>query len=374
MTDDRLDDLMASMAPITEPQAAGLPLSGPEADLLEAIMSDNRGEPVEPGSDEDDTDTVKGTGVVQLKGRRPRHRRGRVLAAAAVAAAVLLTTFAWQQQRDTEEGRAWAAELVEMAETSPRLLLDRPGWSITRADQYDAEQGEMTFEGDGRELGLYWIDRSELEDRIVDREHSAEPLDDHQVVGQTAKVMRYDGTQSYLAIWTLGDHTLEARIDDDSAEGFLDLLDGLQLVDVDTWLGAMPASVVKPDGKAAAVDEMLADIPQPSGFDASDLKAGDRVQDRYQLGAQVSGAVTCAWIEQWITATDAGDGARVKEAVDAMATSHDWAILVEMNAEGDYPEVVWELADAMATDAPVAGGRPMTIRESYSEGLGCAGR
>jgi hypothetical protein len=43
-----------------------------------------------------------------------------------------------------------------------------------------------------------------------------------------------------------------------------------------------------------------------------------------------------------------------------------------MNAEGDYPEVVWELADAMATGAPVSGGVPLTVRESYVDSLGCS--
>jgi hypothetical protein len=42
-----------------------------------------------------------------------------------------------------------------------------------------------------------------------------------------------------------------------------------------------------------------------------------------------------------------------------------------MKATGDYPIVVWQLADAMATDSTVPGGRPMTIEESYRDSLGC---
>ena len=56
-----------------------------------------------------------------------------------------------------------------------------------------------------------------------------------------------------------------------------------------------------------------------------------------------------------------------------MATSTSWPILREMNAEGDYPEVLWELAAAMDTGASVPAGRPMTVEETYTESLGCPG-
>ena len=85
----------------------------------------------------------------------------------------------------------------------------------------------------------------------------------------------------------------------------------------------------------------------------------------------MAGAVACAWIGRWLEATDAGNRVAASAAVAAMATSHRWAVLKEMNREGAYPEVLWELADAMPADAPVSGGRPLTIRESYGAALGC---
>jgi len=42
-----------------------------------------------------------------------------------------------------------------------------------------------------------------------------------------------------------------------------------------------------------------------------------------------------------------------------------------MNEEGDYPEVVWELADAIATEGIVMGGKPLTVEETYADSLGC---
>jgi hypothetical protein len=43
----------------------------------------------------------------------------------------------------------------------------------------------------------------------------------------------------------------------------------------------------------------------------------------------------------------------------------------EMTAEGTYPEVLWELADAMQGDGTVRGGRPLTVEETYEDALGC---
>ena len=78
-----------------------------------------------------------------------------------------------------------------------------------------------------------------------------------------------------------------------------------------------------------------------------------------------------AWIERWIDARQSGDDAAAAEAADAMQGSRRWAILREMNAAGDYPEVLWEFADAMNGDGTVMGGRPLDVEGNYKEGLGC---
>jgi hypothetical protein len=58
---------------------------------------------------------------------------------------------------------------------------------------------------------------------------------------------------------------------------------------------------------------------------------------------------------------NAGDTERIKQAVDAMKTSHSWKILREMGPEGGYPEFVSEYADAIAKNQPA----------NYRQGLGC---
>ena len=49
-------------------------------------------------------------------------------------------------------------------------------------------------------------------------------------------------------------------------------------------------------------------------------------------------------------------------AAQVLATSHDWPVLQQMDDRGDYPEVLWQLADQAA-----AGQLP----DWYADGLGC---
>jgi hypothetical protein len=87
--------------------------------------------------------------------------------------------------------------------------------------------------------------------------------------------------------------------------------------------------------------------------------------------------VACGWIEAWLH----GD----KRAVAALGTARDWQVLKDMNAEGDYPEVLWQYADAVTHGGTVPGGKravreslgalegpePITVEESYKDALGC---
>jgi hypothetical protein len=304
--------------------------------------------------------------------RMPTMRRALPIAlpalAAAVAAVVVGLTFLG---RGSET--AWAAALLRVAEAAPRLLVGEPGWNVTRADQLSVQLGEMTFTRGERELELHWQPARELDLLVEDRKHSSDLSSSAPVAGTEAQVFRYEGSNDFVAIWVQGDHALELRGIAASVEEFEAVLASLHEVDVDTWLSAMPESVIKPGTRAEVVDEMLADIPLPEGFDVEALKEGDSVRDRYQLGAVVSGAVACAWLDRWVAATHAGDNTAARTAADAMATSHGWTILQQMNQDGDYPEVLWEYADAMAANAPIVGGRELTTDESYAAALGCDG-
>jgi hypothetical protein len=194
------------------------------------------------------------------------------------------------------------------------------------------------------------------------------------VLGYRAEVTRYQESDRHAAMWWADGVVYEVDGDAGGPNAFLDALGDLRVVDNDAWEAAQPDTSVTSRERPAEVDRMLADVPQPSGFDAGDLKAGKAVSDRYQLGARVSGAVACAWIDQWSKARRAGNHAAVDEAVAAMATSRHWRVLLEMNDEGDYPEVLWEHADAMANGGMIRGGKDLTVEESAPNALGCGQR
>ena len=295
------------------------------------------------------------------------------LAAPAVAAAVVAIVLGITLS-SRSDGQAWAAALVRVAEAAPRLLVDEPGWQVTRADELSVDFGEMTLANGEERLDLKWLPADEYEDAVDKRVAEMDDLGTAPVSGADARLFRYPGTNDYVAVWLQGNYTVEARGLAADADAFRTTLASLHEVDVDTWLSAMPESVVVPARQAEVINQMLTGIPLPPGFDSKAIRATDAVRDSYQLGAQVSGAVTCAWIERWVAAREADDEAGARLAVEAMVTSRTWPVLLEMDDEGDYPEAVWEYAAAMATNGDVPAGAPgMKVGETYRAALGCPG-
>ena len=322
---------------------------------------------------------------------RPTNRRRRVLLATATlaptAAAIVLALTLVGRGDDT----AWASA-VEVARAAPRLLIGQPGWEITRADEFSVGNGEMTFARGQRRLDLHWGPGRDYPFAVEKRSVDQDIVGTMTVAGDTARVFRFRGTTDFTAIWLRDGMMVEARelaaplpavqgvrrgasaIDRAAATAtfseFKATVSSLREVDVASWLAAMPDSVVEPASRSEIVGEMLAGLPLPDGFDTAPLTSGNAIRDRYQLGAQVAGAVACAWMDRWVAARRAGDENSVRRAVTAMASSHGWPILLEMQEEGDYPKVLWEIADSMGANRIVMG-KPLTVVESYASALGC---
>lgn len=313
-----------------------------------------------------------------------RRRVGRRLTVLAGAAAVTASAL-FVVQSGGETGQVWATEILEVAEAAPRLLLDDPSWRISRVDEFTLTYGEMTFTDGARELELRWLPGSE-QPAAPEGRAEADMEESVTVVGQEATLRRYAPSpgpraeadldpmyagSAFTAVWEQGESQVVAM-----GWGFAEqsdyeaVLGAVREVDVDAWLTAMPASVVRPNDMDAVVEEMLADIPTPAGFDPAGLTQEAGVRDRYQLGARVTGAVVCAWIGQWIDAAESSDAAAGGDATAALASSHDWAILREMDADGGYPAMVWAYADAIVNEAALPDGSPVeqVIPEGAVEG------
>lgn len=402
MSDAELDDLIRGLARVSDADVARWDLTGPEHEMCEAIMStdpttdDTAALGFGTGPDADPTvgtDAVPGNEArvheISLTGHTRRRRRpvGLVIGVAAAAAAVVAGVALAGDTRDDAGTAGPAAEGgAEDGTTVPRLLVDLPGWEVERVDERSSNEGQLTLTDGEQTLEVHWRPADQHEGYLRDRSeempgrpvtvlgHPAEQFTYHEAgTGQAAAPtegsdLPPDALGDFTTLWLDGQIGVEARGAFRSIEAYRSTLDALVEVDGDRWSAALPASAVPPDARAATVDAMVADIPLPPGIGLGALRQSELTVDRYQLGAEVAGTVTCRWIDAWVTARNAGDAEGVQQAVDAMASSHDWAVLQEMNDEGDWPDVIWEYADALPADAPIG---PVTIEDGYSQALGC---
>jgi hypothetical protein len=227
------------------------------------------------------------------------------------------------------------------------------------------------FSNGERGLELTWRAADTHDTYVKDREHEAGDAWDVTIAGRPARLIRYEASTDFTALWLDGDKSLELRGVFADVDAYKAVAATLEFVDEERWLAALPDDVVDPGERPGVVESMLADIPLHPKVDVDRLKTSSEIKDRYQLGAEVSGAVACAWIEQWLDAGERNDDRAAQEAVDAMATSRDWAILEEMRPQGGWSEVLWDYADSMAGDGTVTGGTTMPLAEDYGSGLGC---
>jgi hypothetical protein len=348
-----IENELAAANPAPDARVADLSLAAAEHELLLTIAAEPREE----------------------RRRGPRRRFVAVAAAAGLAAAAVLLAVVGTGDRPGKPEPAFAAELVRFAERSPLVLLDQPGWQVTYADEESDIVGEMTFERAGAGMATLNWQHGPLRDWKLDRAASAELTTTAPVLDTVATVYQYEevgqsagGDLDITGLWMDRGRVLEFRSSVPDMATYKRQLASLERVDANSWLSAMPASVVKADDRDAVVQEMLRGIPLPPGFDASAISDEGLTKDRYQLGATVSGTVACTWFQRWGHAREAGDQEAVQAAIAAMATAKRWPIVREMSTTGGYPEVMQEYAAAMPSGRWY--GRPLL--GDVDGGLGCS--
>lgn len=328
-------------------------------------------------------DQVAGPTAIRRRKLRLGPIARRTIAIGVAAAVVLGIATIGSPDRETRAPRSvWSAELVGIAKQAPRLLLSGAEWRVTRADEFSADSGEMIFEnGRGCTLapakeGCYWMSldwrpADTHADYLADRKRGSDSSSKATIDGHQAIVFEYDHTAlgtTYQAMWLDGAHSLELRSDViRSLHEFEAIAATLRQVDVDTWLSAMPESVVTPADRDDAIDRIVADIPIPSNVDLDDLRDNQEVREGEALEYQVVQTVICGWIGQWIDARKAGDEAGVRRAVEAMTGSRDWAA---MKAYGGR-SYVFDVADAMANGTEVNGNTSLPTGVAYQRHVGC---
>lgn len=361
-----LQQHIAQLSPIAGVQVDAMDLKGSDKELAEAIM----------------LTALRESGIASPtpKRRSPWMRRLALPAMALVVAFAILLTSGTDLRNEPSapavkpDAGSYSLAALRVAESAPRYLISLPGWKVTAADQFSAEYGSTRFSNGGKELEINWYLASEYQDRLEGKQNGNPGAGTFKVEGAQGQVFRYEMPTGgdFDGIWLKGDHTVIARGQFADFADYLEVVESLKITDVETWLAAMPENVVRAESRAEAVDEILADIPIPPGLDVEALRAGPGVLERYHLGAEVVSEVSCGWINMWRQARNAGDAATAQRATEAMATSREWKILQEMKKEGAYPQVIWQLVDAMPKNGQSQAGSPTALSEvDLESSLGC---
>jgi len=408
-----MERALGAANPVGRGRLDGIDLEAMEADLL--------------------ADLEAGFSAPEAEARRPRRRGRLVLALGSAALAVALAAvLVLTGGGSSHPARAYGAELVRFAESTPLLLLEGPGWrvqNVTESGQgvymprssrgtgsmefitgnpipYESvritcvrevmsksgkfpvcraerESGMLPAAVRQRKVELRWFHGS-LKDSLSTAHKSLHPHGQRwvklPVLDTTADVdtraefyvnQGEPGNRQMTALWSEDGYVLELRAAVPDLAAFEDRLDWLTRVDSQTWLDAMPAKVVKAADHDAAVREMLKGIPVPKGFTPSQIPDEGLTTDRYQVGASVTGIVSCLWFRQWGEARATGDAAAAAEAEKAMATSKHWSILREMAKDGAYQNTVWKLAAEMPSGYREYAGHKWPLLPQ-AEALGCA--
>jgi hypothetical protein len=399
MTTRQLERAIVAADPVGHDGLAGLDLESMEAELLAELDGEQPAAPALAGS--------------PLRRRRPRRLAVALAAASLAAIAIVVVLLAGGDPG--HPSRAYGADLVRFAESSPLLLLEGPGWRVQNAEEYrsrEGTEGSMEFvtgrpipyesikvtgneETGERESGMFppavrqrrveldWRHASLKQTiawiRGLPHPHGRKVVR-LPVLDTTAYVDARDefylnqggpGNRQMIALWSEDGYLLELRAAVPDLAAFEERLGWLTKVDQRTWLEAMPPKVVKAADHDAAVREVLSGIPVPKTFTPSRVPDEGLTTDRYQVGAQTAGTVACLWLRQWGEGRRTGDEAAVTEAVRAMGTSRHWPILREMTREGAYSEVLWEIAEWMPKGYFEWAKHKRNLL-AQAEGLGCA--
>jgi hypothetical protein len=295
-----------------------------------------------------------------------RHRGaslgfGGLACVAVIAALIVLSGGSLNSVRDGARP-SFAAAAIRVAEANPRLLVTASGWSLVHARSFEVERGELIYKADehplygpgGRQLNLTWHPARFYRDRLRENGHACCHVSTRvtsTLRGRRATTFAYPGQHpNYATILSRqGNVFIEVNGSFGSKQEYEAALHSLRAVGIETWLAAMPAEVLRPAARSAAIAQMLQGIPVPPDFDTSALHfrgmpgpSGSALQsesaltDRFMLGKSVTGAVACDWLQRWLAATRTGDGAAAEEAVNAMRTAPHWPVLLQMVREKGF--------------------------------------
>lgn len=364
-------------------------------------------------------------GLAPLPAHEPDRRRRRVqrrlpladtgrgklaLGFGAVIALVVALVIVLAGGGSERSSRAYGAELIRFAKSTPLLLLEGPDWRVQNVSEDKTREGTIGFMEfvtgkpvplpnirptgvtKSGEMIVSGLQPPSVSQRLVQLRWrptaEGSPISNPgghvaklPVLGTTAivntRAERFanqggPGDREMIAWWTEGENVLELQASVPDLAGMEERLGWLTKVDSQAWLEAMPARVVKSADFEGTVKEMLEGVPLPRTFAISRVPDEGLTTSREQVEAKVSSTVACLWLRQWGQARRTGDESAALEAEKAMATSKTWPMFRGSSADLPYTaREIEDVAKAMRRGYWIYRGHPQDLL-AHAESLGCA--
>jgi hypothetical protein len=402
-----LDQLLAAANPVDPGRLDGVDLVAIEADL-DLDLAAASGAPAGTGSPTD---------AALVPPRRARVRPRLVLAGAGAALAVVVALVLILAGSGSDRGsKAYGAEAIRFAESTPLLLLEGPGWRVEEVGEGRTREGTYglmqfvhgkpfrlppSLETGNVETGQYihHLAPAALRQRKVELSWRTETLagadamlrgglhphglhlvrrpvlDTTALVDTRAEIFVNQGgpgDREMVAIWSEGNNVITLRADVPDLAAMEERLGWVTKVDSQTWLEAMPAKVIAAAEVESSYREILKGIPLPKTFAFSRIPDEGLTTTREQATDRVTGTVACLWLRQWGEARRSGDEAAEVEATRALAGSKSWPIFRAEGADAPYTAAeIQEVAAAMKRGYWIYRGHPQDLLK-HAESLGCA--
>jgi hypothetical protein len=345
---------------------------------------------------------------------RPHSRRPRNLAVAAggaVLAVVAALVIVLAGGGSEAPSRAYGAELIRFAESTPLLLLEHPDWRVQDVSEQPAREGTVGFmefvtgkavstphirpvrATKSGKMIVSGLQPASVRQRLVRlrwRPLAEGPIDTRArrgarvelpVLETTATVVTHaeeyanrvgPHDHEMVATWTEGGVVVELEAAVSDLAAMEERLDWVTKVDSQTWLEAMPAKVVKAADFEGSVKEILKGIPLPKTFAISRVPNSGLTTSRDDVAGKVTSTVGCLWLRQWGEARRDGDEAAEAEADQAMASSPDWPVFRDAKGGAPYPAgEIEEAAAAMPNGYWPYHGHHRNLL-AHAESIGCA--
>lgn len=302
--------------------------------------------------------------VTQSPPSRARRRYPYLIGLAAAGVALLVAATQLLPSSDEEPTRTTGPTTTAPSSSGvPRYLFS--DWAIRTVDESPPFGGEMTYDsGNGPMAQLAWYPEDRWDERLAQWGLQGPPRP-----GPGPWDMVVSSTEP-IALWLADGYVFEVRANGLDVATFETYLVVIDEVDEETWLAQLPSDLVTPAERPDIVTEALAQLPLPDGFDGAALEGSPRVgRDVQAVRTEVTDAVICAWIDQWIEADDSGDRAAKAEAVAAMGSWRQWPTIP--GPDGPWGQFVGQVADGMAADQPAPTNGEATQGQSYLRAVGC---